>query len=389
MSRSNVFNIFVISFATAIINSLVWLPHLFASSFYNLDFSQGFNTIFRNYDGLEYVIIAKTFYDPALFPPLPQSLPASYYASHFPGYSIFILLFAPLFGLLKSMIFVSTLFTALSAISFYFLLKRFHLTSKPLLLSLIFLVLPARWLIIHSVGSSEPVFIFFTILALFFFLKFEESKKFTDIVMTGLCGLAAQITRPPGILLFIALTAFIIWRYFLKTKFNPFLPNLLNSLRYFPIILIPSGLLMVFYLYMQTYGDFFAYFHSGDNIHLLFPPFQVFNVNEFWVGDIWLEDIIYIFILGFLGGITLLQKKLTPLAFFVLTYLLASIFVSHRDISRYVIPVFPFILVAFEKILVSKEFKIVLFVLLLGIYLYAQNFILQNTAPFPNPQLFD
>lgn len=389
MSRSDVFNIFVISFATVIINLLVWTPHLLAIDLYNLDFSQGFNTIFRNYDGLEYIIIAKTFYDPILFPPLPQSLPASYYASHFPGYSIFILLFAPVFGFLKSMVFVSTLFTALSAIAFYILLKRFHLTTHPLTLSLIFLVLPARWLIIHSVGSSEPVFIFFTILALFFFLRFEESKKFTDILMTGLCGLSAQITRPPGILLFIAIGIYLVWRYFLSTKFRQFFPNLLCSLKYFPITLIPLGLLMVFYLYMQTYGDFFAYFHSGDNIHLLFPPFQVFNVNEFWVGDIWLEDIVYIFILGFLGGITLFQKKLAPLAFFVLTYLFASIFVSHRDISRYVLPIFPFILIAFEKVLVSKEFKIVLSILLLGIYLYAQNFILQNTAPFPNPQLFN
>ena len=139
----------------------------------------------------------------------------------------------------------------------------------------------------------------------------------------------------------------------------------------------------------QTYGDFWAYFHSGDNIHLTFPPFQVFNKHQFWVGDIWLEDIIYIFILGFLGGITLLKQKLHLLAFFVLTYLAAASLVAHRDISRYLLPVAPFILIAFEKVLTSREFKIILPILLLAIYLYAQNFLLTNIAPIPNLPLFN
>ncbi len=154
-------------------------------------------------------------------------------------------------------------------------------------------------------------------------------------------------------------------------------------------MLIPLTLLAVFMLYSFTYQDFWAYFHSGDNIHLSFPPFQVFNINQFWVGDIWLEDIIYVFILGFLGGLLLIKQKLYPIAFFVLVYLGASCFVAHRDISRYILPIFPFCLIAFEKILVSKEFKIILVILSLAIYLYAQNFLLSNTAPFPNPQIFN
>lgn len=160
-------------------------------------------------------------------------------------------------------------------------------------------------------------------------------------------------------------------------------------MKYFPLFLIPLGLLGVFYLYSQTYGDFWAYFHSGDNIHLTFPPFQVFNKHQFWVGDIWLEDIIYVFILGFLGGIMLIKQKLYPIAFFVLTYLFAATLVVHRDISRYLLPVSPFILIAFERVLTSREFKIILPIILLAIYLYAQNFILQNTAPIPNLSLFN
>ncbi|MFI5391837.1 MAG: hypothetical protein ACHQYQ_10795, partial [Bacteriovoracales bacterium] len=180
---------------------------------------------------------------------------------------------------------------------------------------------------------------------------------------------------------------YILW----KSLKGNFVNNIFKAVpTYFPLILIPVGLLAIFFLYQAVYNDFFAYFHSGDNIHLSFPPFQIFNASQFWVGSIWLEDIVYIYILGLLGGLMLLKHEvLKPLGIYVLTFITASIFIAHRDISRYVLPIFPFALIAFEKVLVSKEFKIVLAIVGLGIYLYSQNFILQNTAPFPNPELFN
>lgn len=366
--------------ATVGITFLVWLPHILAlPNFWGLSFKEGFATIYRNFDGLEYITIAKTFYNPAALASIPQNLPANYFASHFPGYAILIAIFAPFLGYLKSMLFVSGLFTIASAIAFYFLVKDFRLTSQPLMLTALFLILPARWLIVHSVGSSEPLFVFLIITAIYFFVRFEQTGHFTNIIVAAIAGLLAQITRPPGILLFIALTAYMLWRK--KT--------LHNYLKYFPLLLIPAGLLGIFYLFGQTYGDFWAYFKSGDNIHLTLPPLAVFNKHQFWVRDIWLEDIVYIFILGFLGGVTLWKKKLYPMSFFVLTYLVAAVFVAHRDISRYILPVTPFILIAFEKVLTSKEFKIILPIIALAIYFYAQNFILSNTAPIPNLGIYN
>ncbi|MBU0999841.1 glycosyltransferase family 39 protein, partial [Patescibacteria group bacterium] len=379
MSKS-VKDCIILTLLTIAITLLVWLPHVLAlPNFWGLNFKEGFSTIYRNFDGLEYVIIAKSFYNPAIIASLPQTLSANYYAAHFPGYALLILLFSPLLGFLKSMIFVSLSFTCLSVIIFYLLVKDFKLTNHPLFLSFIFLILPARWLIVHSVGSAEPVFIFFVVAALYFFLRFELSPRPLFIFLTGIFGMLSQLTRPPGILLFLALIFYIIWKT-AKQKVGNFLRCVIsNTYSYFPLLLIPLTLLGVFYLYSITYHDFFAYFHSGDNIHLTFPPFQVFNRGEFWVGSMWLEDIVYIFTLGFLGGLMLLKKKLYPLAFFVLTYLTASAFVAHRDISRYVLPVVPFVLIAFEKILTSKEFKIILPIILLAAYLYSQNFILANT----------
>lgn len=344
-------------------------------SFWGLSFKEGFNTIYRNFDGLEYIVIAKTWYHPELIAGIPQSLPAEYFASHFPGYPMLIASFAPILGFLKSMLFISLLFTILSTWAFYFLVKDFKLTSNPLFLSLVFLVLPARWVITHSVGSPEPVFIFFVILSIYFFLK-------NKIWAVAIFAAAAQLIRPPGILLGIALGLYILWQGYQKKSFK-------YILSFYPLVLIPLTLLGIFYWFHISYHDFFAYFHSGDNIHLTFPPFEVFNKSQFWVGDIWLEDIVYIFILGFLGGMLLIKQKLYALAFFVLTYLTASIFVAHRDISRYIMPVAPFVIIAFEKILVSREFKIVLAILLVAIYLYSQNFILQNVAPVPDLSIYN
>ncbi len=363
---------------------LIWLPHLLATpNFWGLNFQNGINTIYRNFDGLEYIVIAKSFYNPDLIAAIPQPMPANYFAAHFPGYPILIALVAPFLGYLKSMLFISILFTIFSAIAFYFLVKDFKLTSNPLLLSLIFLILPARWLIVRSVGSPEPMFIFFIILSLYFLLKSMSREPLTInfVWLSALFASLAQLTRPPAILFFIALGLFFLWKIWVESKPQGLSKAFTTHLRFFPFLLVPITLLGIFYWYGLIYGDFFAFFHSGDNIHLTFPPFQIFNQSQYWVGTIWLEDIIYIFALGLLGSLLLWKRKLYPMAFFVLTYITASMFVAHRDLSRYVLPIAPFVIIAFEKVLVSKEFKIVLTILLIAIYLYSQNYILQNTAP--------
>ena len=114
----------------------VWLPHILAvPNFYGLNFSNGFATIYRNYDGLEYVVIAKSFYNPSLIAQIPLTQTPIYYASHFPLYPLFILIFSPILGFLKSMVFVSVLSAILSTWVFYLLIKDFKLSDHPFWLS--------------------------------------------------------------------------------------------------------------------------------------------------------------------------------------------------------------------------------------------------------------
>jgi hypothetical protein len=244
-------DLLIITLSTIALTLLVWLPHILGLNFYGLDFSNGFATIYRNYDGLEYIVIAKSFYIPSQIAALPFTMTPTYYASHFPGYSLLILLFSFL-GFLKSMLFVSVASTILAAITFYFLVRDFKLSEKPLLLSLIFLVLPARWLIVHSVGSAEPTFILFTLLSIYFFMKAEvvinnHRHFWFYIFVSAIAGLNAQLTRPQGILLFIAFILYGWFRFYIN-RHTDFASKLKKHLKFFPLILIPLGLLFIFYL---------------------------------------------------------------------------------------------------------------------------------------------
>ncbi len=149
----------------------------------------------------------------------------------------------------------------------------------------------------------------------------------------------------------------------------------------FPLLLIPLAVFPVFWLFKIQTNDFLAYFHSGDNFHLVFPPFQSFVMERSWLGDFWLEDMVWTYLFGALTVILLFQRKLYDLATFALIFFTATLFVAHRDLSRYSLPLMPFALIAFAPFLEKKEFKIAFFFILIPVYLYAINFIAHNTAP--------
>ncbi len=357
---------------------LVWLPFfLKLNSFWKIPLpAEGMATIMKNFDGLYYVVVAKSLYRPEIIESL-FSFPLSpiYYTAHFPLYPLLIRFFSPFFGYLWGMLSVNLLASVLSAIIFYLFVKEFKYSKSPFWLTLIFLFLPARWLVVRSVGSPEPLFILL-ILASFYFFK----KK--NYWLAGILGGLAQLTKPPGILLFVAYIISLFWekREEIKKSFFSSIIQLVKKA--FPLSFILLSLFLLFVYYHFTYHDFWAYFHSGENVHpILWPPFLVFNSSAQWVGNFWLEDIIYIFLLGALGTTFLFQQKRYDLAFFTAIFLLATFFVAHRDISRYNLPLLPLLIIGFEPILVRKEFKVAFWVIILPIFLYAINFIANNTLP--------
>lgn len=350
---------------------LVWAPFLLRlSEFWNIPLpAQGMATIVANYDGPLYIVVAKTFYNiEAIKTSYQFPLPAEYYAAHFPLFPALIKLASYVLGFPYAMLFVTVISSVLCMYYFYKLTNSYWMTF-------VFSILPARFLVVRSIGSPEPLFIAAITASVFYFSK----KKY---LLSGIAGAVAAATKSPGILLFIAYGLYLIvpkLKEFATKKFSSVIKSI--EWKAFPVLLIPLSLLAVFVAYKFTYNDFFAYFHSGDNIHLLLLPFQVFNYSAPWVGTFWLEEIIFVYLFGALGLIQLIKQKQNLIAWVYGIFFMSTIFVSHRDLLRYSLPILPFFYVAFSKYLETKEFKIVLTFLLIPIYLFSLAFISQNVMP--------
>ncbi len=350
---------------------LLYLPFLLrAGDWLGLKiFDSNMQHVYRNYDGPLYIIAAKSFYDPASIQKtgLELPLPAEYFAAHLPVYPFLIRLLGPALGYLKAMLTVNLLASVLMGLFFYHLLKHLKISRNPLILTISFMFLP-RLYVVRSVGAPESLFILLILLSLFFF----EKEKF---FWAGIFGGLSAMTKTPGVILFGAYFLVFIERYVRTKK--------VEWKGYLSVSLIPLGILAVFLIYLKQYGDFFAYFHSGDNFHLV-TPFAAFNSLAKWVRSAWLEDIVFYFFIYALSLFYLRQLKYRSFYYFGATFFIATLFIQHRDIARYALPLWPLACIAFEKFFTSKKFLFALALILPGIYLYAINFILSNTMPVAN-----
>lgn len=367
--------IFLIS---AVPTLLVWLPFYFRfESFWGIPLTKdGMATIVANYDGPLYIVVSKTLYNPELVGNFSFDLPSEYYAAHFPLFPLLIKAFSFIFGFPYSMLFVTVLSSILATYFFYLLVCDTVGKNNALWMTLVFSIFPARWLIVRSVGSPEPLFLA-TIIASVYFLR----RK--NYLVAGIFGFLAQATKSPGILLFIAffLALFVPDFKRMATTASGKFFKWAELKKYLAISFIPIGLLSVFLLYKFQFNNFLAYFRSGDNIHLFFPPFQIFDYSASWVGTFWLEEIIFVYLFGLLGLSALIRKKETVLAWVVGIFFVSILFVSHRDLIRYSLPIVPFLFIAFADTINRKEFRLIFLILAIPIYLFSLAYISQNVMP--------
>lgn len=369
--------ILTIAFSFLLILSLLYLPFVFhLNSFWGLNYQERFNfsTILLNFDSLNYIIVAKTWYQPEqinnLFPNIAE--PTHYFPAHFPLYPTLIWLFAqiPTINYPYASIIVTLFSSLLALFAFYYLAKLLLGEKKALVLSLVFLVFPARWLVIRAVPSPEPLFLT-TILGSIYFFKKENYGK------SAILTILAQTIKSPGILLAGSLGIIVLIKIYREKSRLPWAIK-----KYWPILITPIGLLAVFFFYYLATGDFLIYFKTGNNIHLYWPPFQVFNYSEEWVRTIWLEDVVLIYLAGLILILDLWEKyRFDVLSLFPSVFYLSILFVSHRDISRYLLPVIPLLLLGGEKFFTNKKFLLALVLLLPVLFLYSINFISFNIMP--------
>ena len=361
---------------------LIWIPFVVKlKSFWGIPLPQdGMAVVVANYDGPLFLVVAKTLYNLeqiALNYSFP--LPLEYYAAHFPLFPLLIRLFSFILGYPYSMLFVTLVSSFLALYFFNRLMRRYVKGGGALWLTAVFAVFPARWLIVRSVGAAEPLFVASIIASMYYFQREKYWRA-------GIWGAGAAAPKSPGILLFASYFLYLVFPPIRRLVFSPVATwlKLTKIDRAYPIFLIPLSVLGVFVFYQFTFNDFLAYFHSGDNIHLFLLPFSIFDYSAPWVGTFWLEEIIFIYLLGALGLVKLIRQGRTELAYFVGIFFASILFVSHRDLIRYALPIVPFLFVAFADTLSRKTFKIAFLFIIIPIYLFSLSYISQNVMPISN-----
>lgn len=307
------------------------------------------SVIFRYWDGPNYLYVARTLYDiPASHPFVPYNTTPAYFACHLPLYPLLIRLFSLPLGYLGGMLAATLFCSGVATVLFYMLLKETQAVRSPFWSAVISLLLPIRWLIYHSIGASEPLFLALVFGSMLAFLRKRYALAF------ALCGLSAA-TRIVGALFGLGYLLLLIHQK--RWKLLPLLA------------IVPLPLLLVFSFYAWRFGDFWAYFHWNAKL-LHARPLDVLTAyagnNNPQNAELYLQ--MYV---AYGLGVLLLWRW--PIFFwYALPFYVFNLFVFHEDLSRYYIPIAPFALVvAFDRVLSTRAFQLITPLLVYGLYLYS------------------
>lgn len=361
---------FKLALITALVSIVFWFGFYF-----NIPGKIGFpnttlETIFANYDGPNYMVISKCGYVKNCIATnfsLPQ--PLEYYPAHFPGYPLLIKYFSLYTTTPKAMLLTTLIGSVFLSLAMFIFFSRYLNFKTAYYLSILSIFFPGRMLVLRLVGAPETWFMALTLLSI---ILFQKKNYISAAVIASL----SLILKSPGVLLF---AAYLCMALFDWTKTHD-LKNIVN--KYLCFLVGPLVLLAIFYFYYLETGDFFAYFHSGDNFHLNLFPYMVFISNHTWINTIWLEDVLYIFIISYVALSRIFKKfKFNIIFVYPFLFTLASVFVAHRDISRYLAPAYPFFILGLARFLVKKNIRLIFWLVLPAVILYAVNFMIGNVAP--------
>lgn len=319
--------------------------------------------VFRHWDGPFYMYIARTMYQIPADHPFPP-LPPGYFASHFPMYPLLIRILTLITaGSYPWAMFLATVISSCTAATlFYKLLKEGQWVQSPVWTAVLFSVFPARWVLCHTIGASEGLFLCFVFAT---FLSLMRQK--TGYVLFWI--LLASLTRITGILLVPAIACYYIfnrdWR----------------NLRLLPLSLL--GIAGLFTFYYFTFGSFLVYFNWNlDKLGMFRPtPFAIFTLYASNVNAHSTEFYALLYILHLLGTLALWKRK--ELFFYCCIYYGFNLFLYDWDLSRFFIPLAPFtLLVAMDSLMTPGHMRWIVLILLsfLGIT-YASGWLPYHAEP--------
>jgi hypothetical protein len=307
----------------------------------------------RYWDGPNYMYTARTFYRvPQDHPFVAIGLQPTEFATRLPAYPALVRAASWVTGgsYPRALLLATLLSAVAAAVLFHRMLAATGWVASPGFSALLFCVLPPRWLLYHSVGATEPLFLCAVFGA---FLALARGRAAWVVACVGL----ASLTRITGVLL-VPVFAAAFW-----LRGEPRRAALV------PLALL--GPLALFAAFAVLFGDFFAYFtvNSGER-GLLAEPFAIVRWHAGRGDPLAAEFLIGLFLVHALGVIRLWPKReafLYAAALFVF-----HCFVYHDDVSRYLLSVAPFtLLVAFDSTLSRPAARALLPLVALSSLVYA------------------
>jgi hypothetical protein len=288
--------------------------------------------VYRFWDGPNYLTVARTLYAVRPDNPLLQYVHTpSYFLTHLPLYPLFVRALSFL-GYQPALLIVSVVATAVASCLFFRLARDVWQVSSPLLLTLLMLFLPPRWLLYRSTGATEGLYLALALASLFFFERERHGRA-------SLFAALAAVTRITGLVFLPAYAVVLIGR------------KQWRSLAW--LALIPSGLLAYFVFCAVRYGNFFAYFAPHGEKLAMFRPFGFLPVL-FQKGDYHQAEFHILLALVYAVGISRLRKYPALFWYCVFAFLLL-ICVSTEDWSRYFLAMAPLaIVIGYREILGAR-----------------------------------
>jgi len=304
--------------------------------------------------------LAKTLYQiPADHPFVPGNLPASYFACHLPLYPLLIraLTLFTLGNYPFAMLLTTLLCSAMAAFLFYLLLRKLNVVASPVWTTVLFCVLPPRWLIYHSVGATEPLFLCLVFAMLLAFLANKSWLVVISIFLASLTRITGVLLIPVGMILYLR-----------NRQWKAAALVAVGSL----------GILAYLGFCYLVFGDALAYFNwNMGKKHLmsssLFPVFHSFSKHPLFMAT---EYYLGIYVLYGIGTLALFKNR--PLFVYCSVFYVFLLFVAHEDLSRYFLSIAPFaLLVGFDAILSNKVCR-----LILPMYLYLTFYYAYTCLPY-------
>jgi hypothetical protein len=292
-------------------------------------------TVYRFWDGPNYLTVARTLY--AIRPDNPllaYVYQPQFFASYLPFYPLCVRMLA-FVGYERALLLVSVLASVVAVQLFYRLARDVWTLSSPGFLSLVFLFLPPRWVLYRSTGATEAVYMACTLAAVFFFEKSQVGRA------SAAGGLAA-LTRISGLMIAPAFGVLLLLRR--RWRSIPWL------------FLIPAGLFAYFVFCAVRFGDFFAYFSPHGEKLARFVPFGFLPVL-FSKGLY--HQVEFHILLALVYAVGTFRLKPYPVIFsYCLFELALHLCLSTEDWSRYFLSMAPFALVVgFRDILDTRAFR--------------------------------